>query len=149
MDRLSAPTRRAAGFTLVEVLVALGILATGLLVVAAAQLHALRGGATGRHTSDAAAIAHSRIEGFQRMDFADPALQATAGWSAPITRTTDVQTPDAIGAVEMTYTVQHRITDLNANLKSIDVQVVWDEPARPGRSVTLSTLVHRDPESQS
>ena len=149
MDRLRARIRPEAGFTLIEVLVALGILATGLLVVAAAQLHALRGGATGRHTSDAAAIAHSQLEMFQRTDFGDPALQATAGWSAPMTRTTDVQTPDPAGAVEMTYTLQYRITDVNANLKAIDVQVGWDEPERPGRNVTLSTIVHDDPESRS
>jgi hypothetical protein len=38
---------------------------------------------------------------------------------------------------------------VNPNLKAIDVVVTWNEPKRPNRSVTLSTIVHDDPESQS
>lgn len=116
---------------------ALTILATGLLTVAAAQLHAMRGGSSGRHTSDAATVAHSKIENFQRLAFDDSELAATAGaWSNP---------PEVHDRIDSSYSMQWRITNVGPNLKAIDVRVTWDEPQRPGRRVILSTQLHDDP----
>jgi prepilin-type N-terminal cleavage/methylation domain-containing protein len=154
MDRLTAAPARAprrSGFTLIEVMVALAILATGMLMVAAGQLHAMRGGSSGRHSSDAAALAISQLEDFQRLDFSD--LADTGGaWTAPVTRTTVVQATPA-DAVEMTYTVQWRIDDGapvggEVTTKSIDLRVQWNEPNRPNRSLTLSTMLHDDPPTE-
>jgi prepilin-type N-terminal cleavage/methylation domain-containing protein len=136
-----------AGFTLIEVMVALSILAAGLLTVAAAQLHAMRGGSSGRHSSAAAAVAHSQLENFQRMSFTGGSLDDTAGaWQASPDNPYQnvIETADG-DVVEMTYTMQWRITDVDDELKTVDVQVNWNEPQRPGRSVTLSTRLHDDP----
>jgi prepilin-type N-terminal cleavage/methylation domain-containing protein len=159
MDRLIRPLlrvrsqRRSEGFTLIEVVVAMGILATGLLAVSAAQLYAMRGGRSGRHTTDAAEIAQSQVEVFQRMDFADPGLAATGGWSPPGGSQVDrsVQTP-GVPVVEQSYSMQWRIVNGplvsgRVFLKTIDVQVTWDEPNRPGRSYTMSTMRHNDARS--
>jgi prepilin-type N-terminal cleavage/methylation domain-containing protein len=148
MDRVSRERARA-GFTLIEVMVAFAILAAGLLTVAAAQLHAMRGGSSGRHTSDAAAVAHSQLENFARMDFTDAALDDSAGaWqpSPDNPHTSAVQTADG-DVVEMTYTMWWRVADVDDTLKTVDVRVDWDEPQRPGRSVILSTRVHDDPQT--
>jgi prepilin-type N-terminal cleavage/methylation domain-containing protein len=159
MDRLIRPLlrvrsqRRSEGFTLIEVVVAMGILATGLLAVSAAQLYAMRGGRSGRHTTDAAEIAQSQVEVFQRMDFADPGLAATGGWSPAGGTQVDrsVQTP-GVPVVEQSYSLQWRIVNGplvsgRVFLKTIDVQVTWDEPNRPGRSYTMSTMRHNDARS--
>jgi prepilin-type N-terminal cleavage/methylation domain-containing protein len=159
MDRLIRPLlrvrsqRRSEGFTLIEVVVAMGILATGLLAVSAAQLYAMRGGRSGRHTTDAAEIAQSQVEVFQRMDFADPGLAATGGWSPAGGTQVDrsVQTP-GVPVVEQSYSMQWRIVNGplvsgRVFLKTIDVQVTWDEPNRPGRSYTMSTMRHNDARS--
>jgi prepilin-type N-terminal cleavage/methylation domain-containing protein len=147
MDQLTAARRRRAGFTLVEVMIALGILAGGLLTVAAAQLYAMRGGTSGKHSSDAASFVHSQLENFQRRDFTDAALNATGGaWTPPAGQQVQRVVQTANGdLVEMTYTLQWRISDVDPNLKTVDVRVIWDEPQRPNRSLLLSTMVHNDP----
>jgi len=128
-------------------MIALSILATGLLTVAAAQLFAMRGGSSGRHSSDAATFAHSQLENFQRTEFSDAALAATAGAWAPAGGQVMPRVVQTAGGdvIEMNYTLQWRIRDVDPNLKAVDVRVDWDEPQRPGRSLTLSTMVHNDP----
>ena len=145
MDRLARDAKtgrrgpRGGGFTLLEVAVALGLLAFGLLGVAAMQIHAMQSGRTSRHTTQGAEIARAQLEVFQNLGFAD--LGATAGWTLPQVVTRTVQADGQVYG-EQDYGLQWRITDLNAKptLKSIDVQVTWNEPERPNRQVTLSTL---------
>src|SRR5690606_13508883 len=86
MDRLRGRrARAAAGFTLIEVMIALGMLAAGLLTVAVAQLYAMQGGTSGRHASEAATVAHSWIENLQRRSFDDPELEETGGlWTEEV-----------------------------------------------------------------
>ena len=143
-----ARRRDQRGFSLVEVMVALGILATGLLAVAAAQLYAMRGGSSGRHSTNAAEFAQAQVENFQRMAWADPNLAATGGWfpAAPVQVTTDIQT-DAAPVTEQTYALQWRITNVSGSLKSIDVRVQWNEPERPNRSYTVTTMRHNEASS--
>ena len=156
MDQLSRrsarPRRRTAGregFTLLEVVIAMGVLAVGLLGVAAAQIHAMHGGRSGRHETDAAQFAHTRIEQFQRMNFTE--LVATAGFvPVPAQQLQTTVQSNPVNQVEENYTIQWRITDVTPNaLKSIDVRVNWNEPNRPNRSVTISTVLHNDPRTSS
>ena len=154
MDRLRGRrswARRGDGFTLLEVVVAMGILAIGLLGVAAAQIHALHGGKSGRHTTDASTFAHTQIEQFQRMNFTDVALNATGGWVPAAGQAVQTTVQSAVGPIaEQNYTVQWRITDVVPNqLKAIDVRVTWSEPNRPNRIFTLSTQLHNDPRTSS
>ena len=131
---------RRGGFTLLEVAIALGVFAIGMLGLAAMQLHALRSGSSGRHATQAASIAQSQMEQLQRLRWTDPDLADTAGaFTAPITRTETVQAdPDQ---VEMSYAVAWRIAEVEPNwTRSIDVRVIWDEENRPNRSMVLSSL---------
>jgi len=54
----------SAGFTLIEVLVAISIFAIGLLGVAALQLHVIKNNTTGRFSMDAMAWTAENIEQF-------------------------------------------------------------------------------------
>lgn len=139
IDAAGRGQRPGDGFTLLEVVVALGLLAFGLLGVAAMQIHAMQGGRSARHTTHAAEIARGQLEAFQSARFAD--LAPTAGWTAAQAVARTVQA-DGGDVTEQSYDLQWRITDLNAGptLKSIDVLVTWNEPQRANRTVTLSTL---------
>ncbi|MCZ6782494.1 MAG: prepilin-type N-terminal cleavage/methylation domain-containing protein [Proteobacteria bacterium] len=127
--------RSRAGFTLVEIMIALTILAFGLLTVAAAQLHAMRGARSGKHTSQALAIAQSQMEQLQRMRWTS---LAPTGWTPGVVVSKTVEGP--VNQVEQTYTVQWRITNLIPNTsRAVDVRVAWVEPNRPNRSYTVSS----------
>jgi prepilin-type N-terminal cleavage/methylation domain-containing protein len=153
--------RRAAGFTLVEVVIAMGILATGLLSIAAMQVQAMRSGKLGKHHSDAASVAFTQIEQMNRLAWndtvTDPLLNPT--WPAFVPLPLPVQRTLLVGGanqVEQTYNVQIRVRDLAPippapplpiTWKEIDVRVLWNEPNAPNRQLTMSTIRHRDPES--
>jgi prepilin-type N-terminal cleavage/methylation domain-containing protein len=128
---------RSAGFTLIEIMIAMAILGFGLMALAAMQLQALRFGSSGKHVSQAAVIARVKMEEFQRLPWADVAVTA---WTTPATQYAEVEGES--GTVnEQAYGLSWRVTDLIANrTRAVDVQVTWDEPGRPGRSYTLSSV---------
>jgi type IV pilus assembly protein PilV len=128
------------GFTLLEIAISLGVFAIGMLGLAAMQLHAMHSGSSGRHATQAAAIAQSQMEQLQRLRWTDPDIADTAGaFTAPLLRTNTVQA-DADQA-EMTYAVDWRVSDVEPGwTRSIDVRVTWDEENRPNRTFVLSSL---------
>ena len=137
-DATRSPARTRGGFTLLEVSIALGVFAIGMLGLSAMQLHALRGGGSGRHQTQAAAIAQSQMEQLERLRWTD--LATTGGaFTAPVTVNNVVQSDTT--DTEMSYAVAWRIADVQAGwTRAIDVRVTWDEPQRPGRSVVLSGM---------
>lgn len=133
-------TQPRRGFTLVEVMLALTIMAIGVLSLGALQLMTMEYGNRGKHASQASAIAQSRIEQLQRVTWTDASIQPTAGWSGPVQ--VNVQVQDGVGTVvAQSFDVFVRISNAAAGLtRNLDVRVDWDEPNRPGRSFALSTL---------
>ena len=136
--RLNESRRRASGgFTLVELTIAIAVFAVGMLSLSAMLLAAMQGGSRGRHTTQASAIAESRMEQLQRLSWTQ--LAPTAGWSTPVAVHNTVQAN--ANQNEETYTVDWRITNLVTGwTREIDVRVTWDEPGRPNRSVTFSSI---------
>ena len=63
--------------TLLEVMIALAVLAMGLLAMLAMQISAMRGGKYGRHTTEAAQLARDQMEYLHRLDWGDAAVQPT------------------------------------------------------------------------
>jgi Tfp pilus assembly protein PilV len=140
--------------TLLEVMIALGVLAVGLLAMLAMQISAMRSGKYGRHTTEGAQLARDQMEFLHRLDWADAAIQPT-GWTvdfmgslAPET----IQVESAGGPQEeMTYTVSYRVRAdaTDTNLRLVDVRVNWTEmnapPGAPPKRYAMSTIRHDDP----
>ncbi|MCH2171181.1 hypothetical protein MK489_10390 [Myxococcota bacterium] len=141
---------RNAGFSLPEVFIAMGILAFGLLALAAMQLKALSDGASGKHTSDAAAVARTILEQVHRLPWSTlDAASAAGAWTAPawtgagspVDRV--VAVPSGGGAVvEKSYDVAWKVDDIAASncLRDVEVRVSWSEVDFPApKSLSLAT----------
>jgi prepilin-type N-terminal cleavage/methylation domain-containing protein len=134
-----ASAQRSEGFTLLEVVIVLGILGVGLLGAAAMQLYSLRQGQVGKHTTQATVLAQDRIESLMRMDFLT-GLNPTGGWAVVGTNTNTIVTNSGTRE-ELSYLVEQRITNATLNYtKLIDIRVTWSEPDDPNRQLVISTL---------
>ena len=140
MDRVNTQRRQRtqSGFTLIEVMIAFGILGFGMLTMAVMQIQALKQGAMGRHTSEAAAVARTYLEQAHRLPWSalDGAVVSSGGsWSNPgwagVTNTMTVQmeTPGGGSAIEQSYGVRWRVTTPASTtcLRDIEVQISWQE----------------------
>ena len=124
----------SSGFTLLEITIALAILAFGLLSVAAMQIQAMRGSRSGRHTTQAVALAESQMEQLHRLRWTSlaPASWASIPW--------DNEVDSPYDEIEQSYSVQWRANnDVAGVTRTLDVTVIWNEPNRPNRSITLSS----------
>ena len=131
-------SRTSGGFTLIEVMIAIGILAFGLLALTTMQIKAMHGGNRGRHASNAAAIAENKMEQLQQDPWAS--IPDTGGFVADPSAQNNVQL-DGASSNERTYNVSYQITDLEATFtRAIDVTVSWTEEGGENRSITLSSI---------
>lgn len=141
------PARGSEAFTLIEVMVSLGVLAVGLLAMLAMQVSAMQAGRTGRDVTEAARIAQDQMEFLHRIAWDDPDAQPTA-WTATTTVQGLVSGPGAPGG--QPYDVQWRIQATgDPNLRLLDVRVTWTDPNQspgaPLRRYAVSGLRHNDP----
>lgn len=157
-----------AGFTLVELMITLAIVAVGLLAMLVMQIQALKDGTRGRHRTGAAMIARDQIERVQNMPFSDTALDVMTplAWATPpwLANTADAtlnpgEVPvqvafDGGSTREIVYTVWYLVgpddaASPNPALRRVDLEVVWNEegvsnnkPTRTGApTVAVSTVL--------
>jgi prepilin-type N-terminal cleavage/methylation domain-containing protein len=143
-------TRSQRGVTLVEMMVALGIMAFGILTMALMQLAALKQGSQGQHTTDAAAVGRTYVEQVHRLPWSELTTAVAAGdWTNPSwaganpSVTLALDTPlTGTAAPGQTYAVAWRVTDVAGNtcLRDVEIRITWNEEdfAAP-RTLTLST----------
>ena len=156
-----------AGFTLLELMITVSLLAIGALGLALAQLQALSDGNRARHRTNAATIARDQMEYIQGMGFSESSLAAMAGTgfaTPPWLKNADLalaagEIPLRVdrpgGAMnEIVYTVNYRVaaddgTPPNPALRVVDLEVIWNErgvsnvkPTRTGQpTVAISSLL--------
>ncbi len=120
------------GFTLVELLVAMLIMAVGLMALAGLQVTAIQANALASRVTIAMALAEERIEDLAGRGYDN--LAVTGGWSSPENIT------GVTGAAAFTRAWQ--VTEPAAgNLKLIRVRVNFTARYGLARQVDLSTYV--------
>ena len=116
----------AKGFTLIEVLVGLVILAIGLLGIAGMQVTSVKGNYFSNNLTQANYVAQDRIEFLKNKPIADAALNAGSH--------SDGTWPSSEGTVfTRSYTVA-----VNGNLRTIAYRVEWNDGVN--HSVTFTTI---------
>jgi prepilin-type N-terminal cleavage/methylation domain-containing protein len=132
-------SRAAGGFTLIEVMIVIGILTFGLLGLAGMQLHAIHGSDRGRHVMNATAVAESKMEQLQQDPWTSVAV--TGGFVADPTELNSIQLDGGATLNERVYNVAIQVTDLQPTFtRAIDVRVSWAEEGGETRSITLSSI---------
>jgi type IV pilus assembly protein PilV len=113
------------GFTLIEVLIAMVVLATGLLGVAGLTAGIIKGNLYSKNVTSATVVAEQMIEGVQRVGY------------------TNANTLAGTDTISMGGTTYTRVTAVSnatpaANMKTVTVTVSWN----PGNySVSLNSII--------
>jgi len=147
MSKSHRKARRQGGFALIETLIAITILAVGLLGVAA-LLAQLAGNSTqSRYMSTEALLASEKLDDLNRYPINDPAIAVTAGNTAG-SLTADVTDNVTVGVVTETvdYFDQVRISAGNGNMvetvsgKDVNGNTVYTTTTHaPDGSITVVT----------
>jgi prepilin-type N-terminal cleavage/methylation domain-containing protein len=147
MSKSHRKARRQGGFALIETLIAITILAVGLLGVAA-LLAQLAGNSTqSRYMSTEALLASEKLDDLNRYPINDPAIAVTAGNTAG-SLTADVTANVTVGVVTETvdYFDQVRISAGNGNMvetvsgKDVNGNTVYTTTTHaPDGSITVVT----------
>jgi type IV pilus assembly protein PilV len=113
------------GFTLIEVLIGLVILAIGLLAVAGMQITSVRGNFFSHYLTQASYVGQDRLEFLDNLPIDDPQLQAGDYNDGTVTISGIV--------FNRTYTV-----NVNGDLRTITYRVSWNDGVN--RSIAFSTI---------
>ena len=131
---------RASGFTLVEVLIALMILAFGMLAMTMGQLASLKTVRQSRSNTTAMYLAQQQMETFHMMPGADVVALITApGYPADPANPID---PDPADDNTVTFNRRWFVTDDSPEpgLISLRVEVDWVDPLGFTRTTTLESV---------
>lgn len=121
-------SKKTSGFTLIEVLVAMMILAVGILAVASMQEHSIRANAYAARVTDATTVAQDKMEELLSLNYGNAAALS-------IGTHTDQDAPPG-------YTVGWTVTQLTTNAKLIELTVDHDR-LRDDGEITLKCVKPR------
>ena len=110
------------GFSLLEVLIGLVILAVGLLAIAALQTTSVRGNFFSHNLMQGTYVAQDRLESLKNVSYTDPALSVGSHPDGT------ARVPDIPGGIifNRTYNVT-TVNDPNGNYLRIDYVITWND----------------------
>jgi prepilin-type N-terminal cleavage/methylation domain-containing protein len=118
--------KKTLGFTLIEVLTALTILAIAMLGIIPMVVSTIRANTFGSKMSRATELAQDKLEEIRRMEFNNPDINVG---------TSPLETIETI--YQRQYTVS--LVGGNTDIKSISISVDWRDAGRPPQNTTYIT----------
>ena len=118
-----------AGFTIIEVLIATVILATGLLGMAALSVEIMQGNSHSGHVTTATVLAQEKMEEIMRLGYDGIAASDT-------TTTEDYNTMGNYPAYKRVTVVD--VDNPASGIKTVTVNILWDAD---NRSMAMQTLL--------
>jgi prepilin-type N-terminal cleavage/methylation domain-containing protein len=136
--------RRKEGFSLIEVLVALVILAVGLLGLALFQTTAIKGNAIASKWTIATELAQDRLERFRHVAWGNIVSSAAGGFTGSPAQPVYASLPGAAGDNTIVRGTQfYRVWQVTSNatdsLKTITVWCCWSDDAAQWHNIMLVT----------
>ena len=125
-----------SGFNLIEVMVALGILAFGILAIATMQESSLLASSRAYNITDGTCVAMDQMESLVSMAFTDPRLNDTNG-------AFDVYPTTTQGRFSINYAVEQNDGVLPTGCKLISVRVQWNEAGGARKTTVLTCTKER------
>ena len=118
LSKLRLNRSRKSGFALVETMIAISILAVGLLGAAALLAQLCGNSTTSRYMSDEALLASEKLDDLNRYPYNDPAIAVPNGTTAGslTADTTDTVTANGLPAEVVDYFDQVRVSSGNGNM---------------------------------
>jgi prepilin-type N-terminal cleavage/methylation domain-containing protein len=140
MSRHERATRRnersQAGFNLIEVMVALGILAFGILAIATMQESSLLASSRAYSITDGTCVAMDKMESLTALAYSDAQLNDTNG-------SYGVHATETRGRYTIDYAVEQNDGVLPTGCKLITVRVQWQEAGGASKSTVLTCTKER------
>ena len=130
--------RRAAdgtGFTLIEVMMAMAMLAIALLGICAAQLASISSASRSRYLSDAMYLAQEQTEFFASTPLANLPVPSGTPYQDP----GNPLTPSSAGTNLVTFNRSWSVTGPVNGITTLQVTVVWVDNSGINQSVGLET----------
>ncbi len=122
------PCPSPLGFTLIEVLISLVVLALGLLAMAGLLVTAIKGNSFSHHLTEATVLAEAKLDDLKNLNYFDSRLAGPSS-SEEILRS------------GILYTRQCSTMDMGRRMKMISVTVGWTD--QTGHQIILSTIRSR------
>ena len=139
MSTLTVPriarVRKQAGFTLIEIFIAILLLTIGLLGTAALTTGVVRGNVQSRNLTTATAIAQTCFEENRRVGYTNAGTVPAGGANNCVTGSSTVT------AGGVSFTRDLAIDAAVSNIKTLTVTVSWSEGAIGNKSITLKTVM--------
>ncbi len=121
---MKKPVSKRNGFSLIEVLIVLVLLAVGLLALVGTQIVSIRGNSFSRQMTEATVLTQNKMEEITKLPSADSSLSAGHH---------DEGVLNGSG-----FSRSYDVEDITATLKAITVTVEWREET--DHRVSLSTM---------
>ncbi|OGQ00462.1 MAG: type IV pilus modification protein PilV [Deltaproteobacteria bacterium RBG_19FT_COMBO_60_16] len=138
-------SRKDGGFSLIEVLVAITILAVGLLALALMQTTAIKGNALASQSTVATQLAQDQLERFRHTAWAGIVSSPAAGYDTATPMATPVYAnlPGSAGDVIIVRGTQYArvwyVVNNTATLRTITVWVCWQDSLQNWHNVSQVT----------
>ena len=133
-------SRRRAGLSLLEVVIALGLLGFGVLAAGAGQLAAVRFNGESRLRTEAFYLAQQQMEAFHGMSTASLDAQIALGPDTP--DPSNPLDPDPTDSLARSFSRSWTVTANapEAGLNTVQVRVSWVDSLGRNRNVTIQSV---------